>query len=160
MGLFDDLSGIQMGGRTRWVVHGIRDYFAFFTHLDLILPKSPSVIYFEGTTIAPDVRQFMEAHSIEPWHEAYPGTVWPKPLKFHLLVSPDVLNGLVDLAARHAYPEIADHCHVYTKDGMILDWYDACDPEMPIGLGETDEKDVRAFCAATQSEYCIYKATE
>jgi len=159
MGMFDNLKGIYLGEDTRWVVKGFREFESFFRHLDQLLPATAAIVYLEGPSIAADVRSFLEEHSVEPWHEVYPGTVWPKPSVFHLPASLEILRGLAELASHHAYPEIADHCHVYTRDGMILQWYDACDPECPLGIAQviTEEK-VRAFCDLTKTEYCAYES--
>jgi hypothetical protein len=143
----DDAKGISLGEKTRWVIKGHADYEPFFRNLELLLPESGAIIYLEGVATWPDVRKFLEEHSVTPVQEVLRGTVWPKPSIFHLPASPDVLTGLVNLASGHAPPEIADHCHVYTKNGMILQWYDACDAECPIGAGPTiTEEQAKAFC--------------
>jgi len=157
MSLFDNLKGICLGTNARWVVHGLSAFEPFFRNLDQLLPESPTVVYLEGTTISSDVRRFLEQHSVTPWHEVYPGTVWPKPSIFSLPTSSQVLSGLEDLASHHVNPEIADHCHVYTKDGMILQWYDACDAMCPLSVGPTiPEEKVKAFCGRTGTKYSAY----
>jgi len=158
MGLFDNLKGISLGENTHWVIEGLCEFEPFFRNLQQLLPDSAAVIYFEGVSISSDVLKFLEKHSTAAWHEAHPGTVWPKPSIFHLQVSSEVLKGLGELASRHASPEIGDHCHVYTKNGMILQWYDACHAECPLGVGqEITEEKVKAFCELTGTEYSAYK---
>ena len=149
--------GISLGERTRWVIEGLSDYELFFQHLQHLLPESGAVICVEGVALSPDVRQFLEKHSVAPLKEVLCGTIWPKPSIFHLPASPEVLSGLANLASRHATPEIADHCHVYTGDGMILQWYDACDPGCPLGAGPSiSEEQVKAFCSRTGARYNVY----
>jgi hypothetical protein len=157
MSVSNKSKGISLGEKTRWVIKGLSDYEPFFRHLHRMLPESGAILYFEGIAIAPDVRKFLQEHSVGPAHEVLRGTIWPKPSIFHLPASPDVLRGLADLASHHAYPEITNHCHVYTKDGMILQWFDACDPGCPIGAGATiTEESVKAFCDLAGAEYCTY----
>lgn len=128
MGASDNSKGISLGEQTRWVIKGLSEYEPFFRHLARLLPDSGAFLYLEDVSISSDVREFLEKHSVPACQEVLRGTIWPKPSIFHLLASSEVLGGLTDLASRHAYPEIADHCHVYTRDGMILQLYDACDP--------------------------------
>lgn len=104
-----------------------------------------------------EVCSFLEEHAIAPMLEVARGTIWPNPAVFHLPAVPEVMSRLADLASRHANREIADHCHVYTKDGMILQWYDACDTGCPLGAGPTiPEVSVKAFCDATGAAYNAY----
>jgi hypothetical protein len=157
MSLSSKDKGISLGGKTRWVIKGLSDYEQFFRHLHHLLPESGAVIYMEGVAISSDVRDFLEKNSAPALQEVRRGTIWPKPSIFHLPASPDVLKCLADLASHHAYPEIADHCHAYTKDGMILQWYDACDPGCPLGAGPTlTEEQVKAFCDCTGASYSRY----
>ena len=150
--------GICLGDDTRWVVSGLSEFEPFFRDLSRLLPDSGAAIYLEGVSMAPDVRKFLEQHSIAAWHEVVRGTFWPKPLTYHLPASPEILGDLADLASRHAHSEIADHCHVYTRDGMILQWYDAGDPGCPLNVGASVPEDrLREFCALTGANYDTYK---
>jgi hypothetical protein len=158
MSASDQNDGICLGDETRWVVNGLREFEPFFRNLDRLLPESGAVVYLEGVSISQDVHEFLKKHSITAWHEVVRGTIWPKPSIFHLPASREVLRGLADLASHHAYPEVADHCHVYTKDGMILQWYDACDAGCPLGVGPTVPEDsVRTFCAQSGATYNAYR---
>jgi hypothetical protein len=149
--------GISLGEKTRWVIKGLSEYEPFFRNLERLLPESGAILYFEGVATSPDVRKFLEEHSVAPGQEVLRGTSWPKPSIFHLPASAEVLSGLADLASHHAYPEIADHCHVYTNEGMILQWYDACDPGCPLGAGPTiTEERVKAFCNLAGAKYSAY----
>jgi len=153
----DQSKGIVLGDRTRWVISGLSEFEPFFRHCELLLPQSPAIIYFEGVSIAPEVRAFFESRAVPAWHAVRAGTWWPKPSIYHLPATRDVLEMLADLALRHAYPEIADHCHVYTTEEMILQWYDACDPQMPLGAASIiPEQSVKAFCERTRTRYEAY----
>jgi hypothetical protein len=155
----DESDGICLGDETRWVINGISEFEPFFRNLTHLLPQVDSVVYLEGVSLPVDVRKFLEKNSISAWHEVFRGTIWPKPSMFHLLISPKILSDLAELASRHVNPEIADHCHVYTKAGMILQWYDACDPECPIGVGpDIPEANVKTFCNLTGATYTPHAA--
>ena len=159
MELFDDLNGIALGERTRWVVTGIQDYETFFRSVNSLLPDSTAILYLEGVAIAPDVRHFLEQHAIAPVQKVYPGTVWPVPSIFHLPASAEVFVALAKLACDRPTLEVADHCHFYTANGMILQWYDACDDDCPLGVGsDIPENNVQEFCRRTGTTYGEYKS--
>ena len=155
----DKLDGIFLGEKTRWVIDGLSDFEPFFRHFGQLVPEEDVLLYFEGGSMSPDVRAFMEKHAVPAQHKICRGTISPEPLIFHLAASIKVLSGLANLASQHAYPEIADHCHVYNKEGMILQWYDACDPDCPLGAGPTiPEERVKKFCELTGATYKAYKS--
>ena len=146
--------GICLGDETEWVVDGFSDLELFFRNLPGLLSGQEAILYFEGVSISSDVREFMAKHSVSGWHDIRRGTIWPEPLIFHLPATPEILDGLADLAFRHAYSEIADHCHVYNRKQMILQWYDACDAGCPFGVSsDISEKDLKIFCKATGANY-------
>jgi hypothetical protein len=154
MSTSDQSGGLCLGEAARWDISGVTEFEPFFRHLGALLPESGAVVYVEGVAVAPDVRHFLEQHSIAPWHDVARGTLWPRPSTFHLPASPEILSALADLASKHAYPEIADHCHVYTKLEMILQWFDACETDCPLGVGPSvPEAKVRAFCALARATY-------
>jgi hypothetical protein len=158
MSASEETKGVELGEQTCWVINGLSDYQVFFRNLGCLLPTSGALIYLESTGISPDVRQYLEQHSVSPMQKVNRGTLWPKPSTFHIPVSPEVLMRLADFASCHAYPEIADHCHVYTNDGMILQWYDACDPGCPLGVGPTiSEENVKTFCKLAHATYKPFK---
>jgi hypothetical protein len=159
MGLDYNLEGIVLGERTRWVVNGVRDYETYFRNVDHLLPTSQAILYLEGVAIAPEVRSFIEKHATAPVHKVYPGTVWPKPSVFHLPATAEVLRGLAELAHDRPTLEMADHCHFYTSQGMVLQWYDALDDDCPLGVGpEISEDRLQEFCRRAGATYTEYKS--
>jgi hypothetical protein len=154
----DQRKGIRQGDKTRWVIEGLSEFEPFFRHLECLLPSSGAVVYLEGVCISGAVRRFLDIHKVPPLHEVVRGTIWPAPSTFHLPATSIVLSGLAELSAHHATPEIADHCHVYTRDEMILQWYDACDLRCPLGVaGVVPEECVAAFCGLAGATYHAFK---
>jgi hypothetical protein len=161
MGPFNNLEGIVLGERTRWVVTGLQNYETFFRNVDCLMPNSRTFLYLEGVAIAPDVRTFLELHAIDAVRKVYPGTVWPTPSVFHLPVTHELMRELAELAKDRTTLEIADHCHFYTSDGIILQWYDACDDDCPLGVGsEIPEDKVQEFCCRAGATYDEFKRCE
>lgn len=151
--------GIALGEETRWVISGITDFETFFRNVSTLLPEKDSILYLEGTATAPDVQSFLNKHAGAPLAKIRDGTIWPRPHKWHIRISRDFLNQLEMIASRHTTPEIADHCHIYTTDGMILQWFDACDSDCPIGLARTvNEVQARAFAKTTNAKMSVVKS--
>jgi hypothetical protein len=154
----DHPAGIVLGEDTFWVVTGITDYATFFRNVAFVLPEAPTYLYLEGTRTAPEVAAFMDTHAIAPQQPVRAGTVWPQPRLWHLPVSQELVDSLAAFAARHATAQIAHHCHIYTSAGMILQWYDACDQECPIGLAASiSEAQAQRFADATGATLSVYE---
>jgi hypothetical protein len=92
--------------------------------IDETMPRD-SVLYLEGTSIAPDVATFLESRSAKDQREVTPNTLWPKPKVFHVPLAGDNLAQLRNLADNHADPEVADHLVVYRRDDVLLWAHDA-----------------------------------
>ena len=83
------------------------------------LPR-PSVMFVEGTTIAPEVMALLEECSTDPGRDDLWGTVWPRSDGFHIPVTDENVRALAALAERHATPELCDHVTVYSGDRILL----------------------------------------
>ena len=88
-----------------------------------LLPVSATV-FIEGTSIAPEASAFLTEHAQEPGREDLSGIIWPRSEQFHVALGPAVLDGLDELAERHAVPELMDHLVVYDGDLVLLAAYD------------------------------------
>jgi hypothetical protein len=130
--------------RCSWQIFGIKRAADFFSALTGFLPL-PLYLCFEGTSISSDVAELLASNAVPPTLQIPPGTIWPKPIVFHVLATEQFVRELAALAARHAEPEICDHFHVY-KDGRILMlWHDAFD--LPLLIDESiAEASLQSFC--------------
>jgi hypothetical protein len=88
------------------------------------LPR-PATLFVEGTSISTDVRTFLAAKAVTPGREDLSGTIWPRSAQFHLPLEEEVVDGLCELADRHAEPEVCDHIVVYSHHGVLMAAYDA-----------------------------------
>jgi hypothetical protein len=84
-----------------------------------------AVLYVEGTSIAPDIEEFLRAHAIQSTTIITRGTAWPRSTTLHVRLDPGLVARLRELAERHAGPEICDHLVVYRDDDVLLSAYDA-----------------------------------
>lgn len=102
----------------------VDDLYALLRAIDEAMPPD-SILYVEGTSITPDVRQYLAARQADERVKVSKGTVWPKPVTYHLPLVGDNLSRLRALAERHAEPEICDHLVVYKNGRVLLTAYDA-----------------------------------
>jgi hypothetical protein len=68
-------------------------------------------------------------------------------------ITPRNLEGLADLAERHAFPELAIHLHVYKGTDMLLQWYDAGGRDPLLLSKQIPVERVREFCNRLGVEY-------
>lgn len=101
----------------------VRDLYALLAAIDEAMPEG-AVLYLEGTSIVPEIRGFLEAHSAEETQPVVRGTLWPRPKSYHLPLSGN-LRQFGELAERYAAPEICDHLVVYRGDQVLLFAHDA-----------------------------------
>jgi hypothetical protein len=92
-----------------------------------VMPET-AVLCLEGTTVAPDIAAYVQARQPPDPPGIDPDTIWPTPSFFHLPLQGGNLQGLCELAAQHAGPEVADHFVVYDGTWVLLWAHDAgCD---------------------------------
>jgi hypothetical protein len=109
----------------------VTDLYALLRALDETMPQD-SILYVEGTSIVPEIRNFLSSRQSPVSREIAPGTLWPKPETFHLPLVGTNLAELRALAQRHAEPEVTDHLAVYRGDDLLLLAYDAGDGEVEV----------------------------
>lgn len=82
--------------------------------LTVLLPKD-SILYFEGISIAKDIKLYLQVNSISPNFELPKGTIWPRSAIFHVPINAAFIEGLAAMADNHAEPEICDHLQAYAR---------------------------------------------
>jgi hypothetical protein len=113
------------------------DLYELLHAIDETMPKT-AILYLEGTSIAPDVRTFLESRRAEHPREVARGTVYPATSTFHLPLNDQNLTELRALADLHAEPEICDHLAVYRDGELLLTAYDAGDGEVDVAKSLPD----------------------
>lgn len=102
----------------------IRDLSGLLAAISAVMPEG-AVLYLEGTSIAPEIRAFLEAHRAEESQRVVLGTSWPRPKTYHLPLTRSNLSQFRELAKKHSEPEICDHVVVYLGDEVLWYAYDA-----------------------------------
>ena len=141
----DESKGISLRKGPCWEVSRIRDSSAFFRALSDLIPSN-SILFIEGTSTSKDIQRYLEARKPDKITKVSLGTVWPRPNCFHMLATPENLEGLAKLADSYAAPEVADHIHVYTNGEIILEWHDAFSDPVCISKVVPEDK-IKNFCS-------------
>jgi hypothetical protein len=102
----------------------IRDLGAILEGIGRLIPEG-GTLYLEGTSIAPDVAEFLERNQAERTVPVAKGTIWPKPRTFHIPLTGTNILQLAEMERQHAAPEICDHLVVYRDEEVLLTAYDA-----------------------------------
>jgi hypothetical protein len=137
--------GIDLGDTPAWEISPPRDAADFLRAISLLAPPE-SVLYLEGGSPPAEVRAYLANNAATRITKVTMGTIWPRPETFHVSISPRSLEGLAQLADRHALPEIAIHLHVYKGTEVLLQWYDAGDDDPLLVSKQIPEETVREFC--------------
>ncbi len=96
----------------------VRDVVKLFRAI-LDLVTSDVYLYLEDPA-SPEVEEYLEANKVNAAYIIEPGTLWPKPKKYHILFSSGAREQLIAFAERLAATEVAAHVVVYQTDGTVL----------------------------------------
>jgi hypothetical protein len=104
-------------------------------------------LYVEGTSIAPIVAAYLGDRPATHPTPVRRGVIWPRPKSYHMPMTPDNVDGLVELMKDLAEPEVADHLHAYRNDTAYLIWYDAWFGSPLYLRRDVGEEQVRRLCS-------------
>jgi hypothetical protein len=138
-------AGITLAPADAWAVPAPTDAARFFRAISALAPPG-SVLYLEGGSPSPEILAYLDARVPAKTTKVAVGTVWPRPEVFHMSITSRNLEGLAELAERHALPELAVHIHVYKDTDVILQWHDADGREPILVSKQISEDRVREFC--------------
>jgi hypothetical protein len=123
---------------TYWAIEeGRIDPATFFRELPRHFPDA-TTIFFEGTSIEPDVKDCFAAHIQSGPHLPGRQTIWPKAEVFRCKFSPTICMELEALSRRHAVPELCDHLYVYRGEASVLEFPDFCANEIFLPISTTE----------------------
>jgi hypothetical protein len=125
---------LQLWDKPRWELRGGNvDPADVFRALRCLAAEATS-LFLEGTSIADDVRRFLEHHREAGPYVPARQTIWPATERFRVPATAEVLEGLAELAESHAQPEIADHLFLYRDREAIVEYPDAFYEDCPLLL--------------------------
>ncbi len=147
----EEREGISLGKEPCWEVSCAKDFPSFLRALSDLVP-SDSILYIEGGSPHDEIKLYLESRKAMQIAKVAMGTIWPRPKIFHMLINLENLEGLAQLAERHAEIEIAVHLHIYKDNKVLLQWYDAFFDPFYISK-EIPEDKVNNFCSQLGIKY-------
>src|SRR5258706_9047404 len=138
--------GIDLDTPFHWVVEGLKKPVSFFEHLSELLPPD-SILYVEGTSIAPEVAAFYSSHRAGNAADVVRDTIAPTPDIYHFAFSPDVVVGLRQFAASRPVAEMFDHIKGYRGETLLFTFHDAFNDWLRISK-HVPQASVSRFCQA------------
>ena len=123
--------GIDLDTPTHWVIDRVEYPTLFFKHLSTLLPAG-SILYFEGTKIAPALSALYEAHRATNAMPVVQEMVVPIPQMHHCTVSDELLKSLAEMAAGRPASELFNHLKAYREGRLLFAWNDAYEGELRI----------------------------
>lgn len=154
----EEREGVSLSSGPHWQVAAPGDFAVFFRALAALLPED-SVVYLEGTSLADEVRSFLEPRLPASTTKVAIGTIWPRPRIYHMSATRENLEELAQLADRYPAPEVADHVHAYKGDTVLLQWHDAPDNEICISSAVAEDR-VRQFAAVLGTSHESFSADD
>ena len=154
--LKEDPEGICLGDEARWEVQGPWDLPAFLRALPLIAPHD-AILYLEGGSPTKPLKEFLDARCVPEESRLAKGTIWPKPLVYHLPATPENVQSLADLAENCAEPEVAIHIHVYRDNEVLHEWHDAFSGDPLYISSAIEEEALRTFCDQLALNYRAFE---
>jgi hypothetical protein len=151
-----ELKGISLGRDAYWQVDGKIELPSLLRALPKLVSEN-AILYLEGGTPSKDIKSFLDKHCVPEITHLEMGTIWPRPLVFHLPTTMENLYKLASLAEKCIAFEVAVHLHVYKQNKVLLEWYDAFF-EDPMYLSRSiPEEQVKAFCSELSLRYSIFE---
>lgn len=149
----DKQKGISLKN-PKWEVSSLRDMPAFLRALIGIIPEN-SILYLEGGSPDREIKSYLEERKTNTQTKVALGTIWPRPICYHIPFTTENVNGFAEIMERHATPEGAIHLHIYKNDKVILEWHDAFfDDPMYISEDVNEEK-IKQFCEKLSLKYSL-----
>ena len=138
--------GIDLDTPFHWEIEGLRQPGPFFERLPDLLPPD-SILYVEGTKIAPEVASFYSAHRADNAVEVMRDTIAPVPDIYHFTFCNEVLVRLRQFAGAHSVAEMFDHLKAYRGETLLFAFHDAFGGTLRISDHIPEER-VAQFCQA------------
>ena len=112
-----------------------------------------SVFYIEGTSICPEVQNFLNSRQVPEIAQVSRNTLWPEPRTFHVPATYKNLDELAALATNHNEFEVCDHIQIYFQNKIIVSGCDFMSD--PIRVSKSfPEKEIANF---SNEVGCRYK---
>lgn len=126
------------------------------TFLQLLAPMFPeaTTVFFEGSSIAPNIVTIFERHADPGPYLPKAQTLWSTGaiLRFRCNFTPAICEALASASLHHAEPELFDHLFLYAEHVPLMEWPDAFSNCMWIA-SSIPESRIGAFAAGLGVKY-------
>ena len=136
----------------QWEVSPLNDMPSFLRSLIGIIPEN-SILYLEGGSPDEEISTYLKERKANKPTKIALGTIWPRPIFYHMPFTPENVNGLAEIMEHHATPEGAIHLHIYKNDKIILEWHDAFFDDPMYISEDIDAQKIRQFCKKLSLKY-------
>ena len=135
------------------IEEGTVDCAIFLHAISSAFPEATAV-FFEGSSIAPDIVRIFEQHVDDGPYLPKPQTLWStgRILRFRCRFAPLLCEVLANASLHHAEPELFDHIFLYANSLALLEWPDAFSNCMWIAPVIAESR-VRAFATSLGLRY-------
>ena len=135
-----------------WRVSRPKDFCEFLRHLPSLVPPN-SVLRLQSGESRDIEAYFLERPAIYE-NEIDQGWFKLRPKIFYMPMTDANLQGLADLAEKHAEPEVGNELSVYWNDQILLSWHDLPDDPFYVSY-DIDKAALKHFREALQCEYVV-----
>lgn len=147
-----DLGGATLDYKNAFEVKPPADHIRFWKELSRLLPPS-AVLYFEGVSLNVRVSGFFRAHEGPRELRIRRGTIAPRPETYHVLLTEELIQQLIEFFKSMCINEICDHFHAYANDNVLLEWHDAFHKDPLLLSSRIPEEKIRDFCSELGCSY-------
>jgi hypothetical protein len=84
-----------------------------------------AIIYLEASPNSKSIAKVLTERSVTPELDVARGTIWPKPILYHVPADPDNIEAVATLFESHIPVEVCSHFHIYANGKILLEWHDA-----------------------------------
>ena len=144
--------GMRLEVSKAWEISPVTDYELFLKSL-FVFTTGNTILYFEGTE-EKNLENFLENKIVSNPLKIFQGTIWPKPKKFHIVLSKQNLGELLEHLEKYPVGHFCDHLHVHDGKKILLEWYDVFTGDSIITANpEIAEEKIKQFSSKLGSKY-------
>jgi len=135
-----------------WEVTPAQSLSSFVRAL-ITLEWANSVLYIESGTRAPsELDSYLRENAIEQPTRIKGGTVLPRPIVYCVPATIETLTDIGNIAENLTTPIGSIHIHIYQKENMLLQWFDAFLDPIWISI-DVPESKIEEFSRELGSSY-------
>ena len=147
-----------------WILRvGGRAFSNFVRELAALFPKE-SILELDGSSIAPDILEYLKQFPVIDWLERTEYCLFRKPWKktervpsaFRIPLEIEIMHNLALFYENHAQPEVLDHLYVLDKSGdeLYMDGFGLCGSSGKVYISDkVDGSVIKEFCQKTGCSY-------